>query len=102
MTADVVRDLDHPNDEPVTHGALLSMRRVAAVASSYIGPAVAATSESLGMQPGFGAAKWHPLIITMSALMFGATVRALKFLKKGRRTIRVAKQDDRKITSSLS
>ncbi|KAK1590693.1 major facilitator superfamily domain-containing protein [Colletotrichum navitas] len=93
MAAAVVGDLDHPNDELVVSGALLSIRGVAAVTSGYIGAAVTASGEHLGIQPGFGAGKWRPLVITLSVLMFGATVGALGFLKKERRMIRVAKKD---------
>ncbi|KAK1973317.1 major facilitator superfamily domain-containing protein [Colletotrichum cereale] len=90
MAAAVVGDPDRPNDELVVSGALLSMRGVAALSSGYIGAAVAANGEHLGIQPGFGAGKWRPLIITMGVLMFGATVGALGFLKKEKRMIRVA------------
>ncbi|KAK1972399.1 MFS general substrate transporter [Colletotrichum sublineola] len=99
MAAAVVGDQDHPNDELVVSGALLSIRGLAAVASGYIGAAVVASGENLGVQPGFGAGKWRPLIITLGVLMFGATVGALGFLKKERRMIKVAKKDDRETRS---
>jgi len=92
MAAAVVGDLEHPNEELVVSGALLSIRGIACVGSGYIGAAVKAAGEKQGIRPGYGAGAWRSLIITLGVMMFGATVGALGFLDRKKRRILLDKK----------
>lgn len=84
MAAAVIGDKLHPNEELVVSGALLATRGIACIASGYTGAAVVGASEYLGMRAGYGAGKWRALVIYEGVLMFGASMGALGFLRKGK------------------
>jgi hypothetical protein len=93
MAAAVVGDLEHPNEELVVSGALLSIRGVACVGSGYIGAAVKTAEENAGILSGYGAGAWRSLIITVGVMMCGATIGAIGFLDRKRRRMLLAQKD---------
>lgn len=93
MAAAVVGDLMHPSEELVVSGALLCIRGLACVGSGYMGAAVKAAGEEIGVQSGYGAGAWRSLIITIGVVMCGATVGAIGFLDRDRRRILISKTD---------
>ncbi|KAK1674087.1 major facilitator superfamily domain-containing protein [Colletotrichum godetiae] len=86
MAAIAVDDPERPAEELFVSGILLFTRGVIGVASGYIAAAVLQNSEHIGVQPGYGAGKWRPLIILLGTTMTAATLGAFGFLKKRKTT----------------
>ncbi|KAK0378812.1 Mch2p [Colletotrichum limetticola] len=82
MAAIAVDDPERPAEELFVSGILLFTRGVIGVASGYIAAAVLQNSESIGVQPGYGAGKWRSFIILLGTTMTAATLGAFGLLKK--------------------
>ncbi|UQC76313.1 Mch2p [Colletotrichum lupini] len=82
MAAIAVDDSERPAEELFVSGILLFTRGVIGVASGYIAAAVLQNSESIGVQPGYGAGKWRSFIILLGTTMTAATLGAFGLLKK--------------------
>ncbi|KXH44355.1 Mch2p [Colletotrichum simmondsii] len=86
MAAIAVDDPQRPAEELFVSGILLFTRGVIGVASGYIAAAVLQNSESIGVQPGYGAGKWRSFIILLGTTMTAATLGAFGLLKKRKTT----------------
>ncbi|KAL4406138.1 Mch2p [Colletotrichum abscissum] len=82
MAAIAVDDPERPAEELFVSGILLFTRGVIGVASGYIAAAVLQNSESIGLQPGYGAGKWRSFIILLGTTMTAATLGAFGLLNK--------------------
>lgn len=82
MAAIVVNDSSRPAEELLVSGVLLFTRGIVGVVSGYIAAAVLQSNEDSGVQSGYGAGKWRPLIIFMGATMTASTLGMFGLLRK--------------------
>ena len=57
-------------------------RGLVGVASGYVAAAILQSTESIGIQPGYGAGKWRTFIIFQGAVMAASTIGILGMLRK--------------------
>lgn len=85
----VVGDDDHPNQELIVSSLINLIRGLAFVSSGFIGASAVSLGEGIGIQSGYGAGKWLPLILTTGILFGMASIGALGFLKTKKQKMKV-------------